>query len=121
MSSLIGNDLHSTQRFLEFLLGKGFLKFTEIYHLVALLFVWIYYQGLWDLEEDGDESKESCVLCVYVNVAFSKRTVWKGLPMEEYILSLMLLVHFVILVVRIPLMITHILYIPSQNCTQVMI
>lgn len=35
-------------------------------------------EGLWDVERDGDETKESCVLRVYVNVAFSKRTVWKG-------------------------------------------
>ncbi|KAK9273162.1 hypothetical protein L1049_017969 [Liquidambar formosana] len=35
-------------------------------------------EGLWDVERDGDESKECCILRVYVNVAFSKKTVWKG-------------------------------------------
>ncbi|KAF3445586.1 hypothetical protein FNV43_RR10762 [Rhamnella rubrinervis] len=35
-------------------------------------------EGLWDVERDDDESKECCFLRVYVNVAFSKRTVWKG-------------------------------------------
>ncbi|XP_039056534.1 protein VASCULAR ASSOCIATED DEATH 1, chloroplastic-like isoform X2 [Hibiscus syriacus] len=35
-------------------------------------------EGLWDVERDCDGPQEGCVLWVYVNVAFSKRTVWKG-------------------------------------------
>ncbi|KAK8483447.1 hypothetical protein V6N13_025803 [Hibiscus sabdariffa] len=35
-------------------------------------------EGLWDVERDGDGPQEGCALRVYVNVAFSKRTVWKG-------------------------------------------
>ncbi|KAJ1439529.1 VASt domain [Sesbania bispinosa] len=35
-------------------------------------------EGLWDVERDKDESKECCILRVYVNVAFSKKTIWKG-------------------------------------------
>ncbi|CAM8943134.1 unnamed protein product [Rhodiola kirilowii] len=33
-------------------------------------------EGLWDVE--NDESGEACFMKVYLNVAFSKRTVWKG-------------------------------------------
>ncbi|CAK9319240.1 unnamed protein product [Citrullus colocynthis] len=32
----------------------------------------------WEVKKDVDESNNCCVLRVYVNVAFSKRTVWKG-------------------------------------------
>ncbi|KAJ0112598.1 hypothetical protein Patl1_00107 [Pistacia atlantica] len=35
-------------------------------------------QALWDVERYDNESKEGCILRVYVNVAFSKKTVWKG-------------------------------------------
>ncbi|CAJ1938651.1 unnamed protein product [Sphenostylis stenocarpa] len=35
-------------------------------------------EGLWNVERDKDESKECCIMRVYVNVAFSKRTIWKG-------------------------------------------
>ncbi|PPR92720.1 hypothetical protein GOBAR_AA27946 [Gossypium barbadense] len=35
-------------------------------------------EGLWDVERDNDGPQEGCVLQVYVNVAFSKKTVWKG-------------------------------------------
>ncbi|RXI06805.1 hypothetical protein DVH24_025941 [Malus domestica] len=35
-------------------------------------------EGFWDIERDPDGSKECCNLKIYVNVAFSKRTVWKG-------------------------------------------
>ncbi|KAK9910965.1 hypothetical protein M0R45_034898 [Rubus argutus] len=35
-------------------------------------------EGLWDVERDTDVSKECCNLRIYLNVAFSKRTVWKG-------------------------------------------
>ncbi|XP_058085976.1 protein VASCULAR ASSOCIATED DEATH 1, chloroplastic-like isoform X2 [Magnolia sinica] len=34
-------------------------------------------EGLWDVEED-DNGSGSCILRVYVNVAFSKKTMWKG-------------------------------------------
>ncbi|KAJ0051881.1 hypothetical protein Pint_00099 [Pistacia integerrima] len=42
-------------------------------------------EALWDVERYDNESKEGCILRVYVNVAFSKKTVWKGLPLLEYI------------------------------------
>lgn len=35
-------------------------------------------EGLWRVERDGDESRRGCVLRVYVNVNFSKKTMWKG-------------------------------------------
>ncbi|XP_012475361.1 protein VASCULAR ASSOCIATED DEATH 1, chloroplastic isoform X2 [Gossypium raimondii] len=35
-------------------------------------------EGLWDVERDNDGPQEGCILRVYVNVAFSKKTVWKG-------------------------------------------
>ncbi|KAF5446122.1 hypothetical protein F2P56_031775 [Juglans regia] len=35
-------------------------------------------EGLWDVERDTDGSKECCMLRIYVNVAFSKKTVFKG-------------------------------------------
>ncbi|CBI16667.3 hypothetical protein VitviT2T_023309 [Vitis vinifera] len=35
-------------------------------------------EGLWNVESDGDESNGGCILRVYVNVAFSKKTMWKG-------------------------------------------
>uniref|UniRef100_A0A803NYG2 VASt domain-containing protein n=1 Tax=Cannabis sativa TaxID=3483 RepID=A0A803NYG2_CANSA len=39
---------------------------------------YFHVEGLWDVKRDADESKEGCFLRVYLNVAFSKRTVWKG-------------------------------------------
>ncbi|XP_010544358.1 PREDICTED: protein VASCULAR ASSOCIATED DEATH 1, chloroplastic isoform X2 [Tarenaya hassleriana] len=35
-------------------------------------------EGLWDVQRECRGSKEGCILRVYVNVAFTKRTVWKG-------------------------------------------
>ncbi|KAL1217148.1 Protein VASCULAR ASSOCIATED DEATH 1 [Cardamine amara subsp. amara] len=35
-------------------------------------------EGAWDVKRDCRDSIEGCTLDVYVNVAFSKRTVWKG-------------------------------------------
>ncbi|XP_051121248.1 protein VASCULAR ASSOCIATED DEATH 1, chloroplastic [Andrographis paniculata] len=35
-------------------------------------------EGRWDVEEDGNDSKPGCILRVYTNVAFSKKTMWKG-------------------------------------------
>ncbi|XP_017440745.1 protein VASCULAR ASSOCIATED DEATH 1, chloroplastic isoform X2 [Vigna angularis] len=35
-------------------------------------------EGLWSVDRDKDESKECCIMRVYVNVAFSKKTIWKG-------------------------------------------
>ncbi|PRQ57401.1 putative GRAM domain-containing protein [Rosa chinensis] len=35
-------------------------------------------EGLWKVVRDTDGSKECCNLKIYLNVAFSKRTVWKG-------------------------------------------
>ncbi|KAK8279074.1 hypothetical protein V6Z12_D09G086900 [Gossypium hirsutum] len=41
-------------------------------------FSWPYGSyWLWDVESDNDGQQEGCVLRVYVNVAFSKKTVWK--------------------------------------------
>lgn len=37
------------------------------------------FQGLWSVERDKDESKERCNLRVYVNVEFSKKTIWRGM------------------------------------------
>ncbi|XP_022756915.1 protein VASCULAR ASSOCIATED DEATH 1, chloroplastic-like isoform X3 [Durio zibethinus] len=39
---------------------------------------YFHVEGLWDVERDSDGPQEGCILRVYVNVAFSKRTVWKG-------------------------------------------
>ncbi|KAK7277158.1 hypothetical protein RIF29_18309 [Crotalaria pallida] len=35
-------------------------------------------EGLWDVERHKDESKECCILRVYVNVMFLKKTIFKG-------------------------------------------
>ncbi|GFP90531.1 gram domain-containing protein 1a [Phtheirospermum japonicum] len=35
-------------------------------------------EGRWDVEEDGNEQRPGCILRVYTNVAFSKKTMWKG-------------------------------------------
>ncbi|XP_010056390.2 protein VASCULAR ASSOCIATED DEATH 1, chloroplastic isoform X1 [Eucalyptus grandis] len=35
-------------------------------------------EGLWHVRRDGDESKQCCSLCVYVNVAFVKKTMFRG-------------------------------------------
>ncbi|XP_022641716.1 protein VASCULAR ASSOCIATED DEATH 1, chloroplastic isoform X2 [Vigna radiata var. radiata] len=35
-------------------------------------------EGLWSVDRDKDESKDCCIMRVYVNVAFSKKTIWKG-------------------------------------------
>ncbi|KAJ7950773.1 GRAM domain family protein, putative isoform 1 [Quillaja saponaria] len=35
-------------------------------------------EGLWDVQTDKDVLKECCILRIYVNVAFSKKTIWKG-------------------------------------------
>ncbi|KAG7948734.1 hypothetical protein I3843_13G023700 [Carya illinoinensis] len=35
-------------------------------------------EGLWDVVRDADGSKECCMLRIYVNVAFSKKTVFRG-------------------------------------------
>ncbi|XP_010692054.2 protein VASCULAR ASSOCIATED DEATH 1, chloroplastic isoform X1 [Beta vulgaris subsp. vulgaris] len=34
-------------------------------------------EGRWDVQKDNDQS-EGCILQVYMNVAFSKKTMWKG-------------------------------------------
>ncbi|EOX96474.1 GRAM domain family protein, putative isoform 2 [Theobroma cacao] len=39
---------------------------------------YFHVEGLWDVERDIDGPQEGCILRVYVNVAFSKRTVWKA-------------------------------------------
>ncbi|RWR87420.1 protein VASCULAR ASSOCIATED DEATH 1, chloroplastic isoform X2 [Cinnamomum micranthum f. kanehirae] len=35
-------------------------------------------EGLWDVEQEGDEENAWCILRVYVNVSFSRKTMWKG-------------------------------------------
>ncbi|KAJ8748799.1 hypothetical protein K2173_011355 [Erythroxylum novogranatense] len=35
-------------------------------------------EALWDVAKDGDESNEGCDLKIYINVAFTKRTVFRG-------------------------------------------
>ncbi|KAI5598361.1 hypothetical protein BDE02_02G126500 [Populus trichocarpa] len=35
-------------------------------------------EGLWDVTRDGDGSNEGCILRIYVNVVFSKKTIFKG-------------------------------------------
>lgn len=35
-------------------------------------------EGIWDVQKDGGTSEECCVLQVYITVAFSKKTMWKG-------------------------------------------
>lgn len=35
-------------------------------------------EGLWDVERTSDENNVQCVLRIFVNVAFSKKTLWKG-------------------------------------------
>ncbi|XP_045788175.1 protein VASCULAR ASSOCIATED DEATH 1, chloroplastic isoform X3 [Trifolium pratense] len=39
---------------------------------------YFHVEGLWNVERDKDESKECCILRVYVNVAFCKKTIWRG-------------------------------------------
>lgn len=36
------------------------------------------YKGRWDIEQEGNDSTQGCTLRVYTNVAFSKKTMWKG-------------------------------------------
>ncbi|XP_073146203.1 protein VASCULAR ASSOCIATED DEATH 1, chloroplastic isoform X2 [Henckelia pumila] len=35
-------------------------------------------EGRWDVERDGDDSQPGCFLRIYINVSFSKKTMWKG-------------------------------------------
>ncbi|CAI9765146.1 unnamed protein product [Fraxinus pennsylvanica] len=35
-------------------------------------------EGRWDVERDGSDSKPGCILKVYIHVAFSKKTMWRG-------------------------------------------
>ncbi|XP_065859142.1 protein VASCULAR ASSOCIATED DEATH 1, chloroplastic isoform X2 [Euphorbia lathyris] len=35
-------------------------------------------EGLWDVVKGGDETNEGCILRIFVDVSFSKRTVFKG-------------------------------------------
>ncbi|XP_042503380.1 protein VASCULAR ASSOCIATED DEATH 1, chloroplastic-like isoform X2 [Macadamia integrifolia] len=38
----------------------------------------LHVQGLWDVERDGEKGNDSCILRVYIHVAFSKKTILKG-------------------------------------------
>lgn len=51
----------------------------------SFFFFDLILQGLWDVESDGDESNGGCILRVYVNVAFSKKTMWKGVLLCKYL------------------------------------
>lgn len=35
-------------------------------------------EGRWDVERDGDDSQPGCILRIYINVSFSKKTMWRG-------------------------------------------
>ena len=61
----------------------------------------VFYQGLWDVERDSDGPQEGCILRVYVNVAFSKKTVWKGLPLLNADESLVYSVFYAFLVLHL--------------------
>lgn len=71
-----------------------FWRTTEIImHLYFSFFFSFFFsdlipQGLWNVESDGDESNGGCILRVYVNVAFSKKTMWKGVPLCKYLFVL---------------------------------
>ncbi|KAL1067203.1 hypothetical protein V6Z11_D12G112900 [Gossypium hirsutum] len=39
---------------------------------------YFHVEGFWDVERDSDGPVEGCISRVYVNVAFNKKTVWKG-------------------------------------------
>ncbi|GAU20207.1 hypothetical protein TSUD_352710 [Trifolium subterraneum] len=39
---------------------------------------YFHVEGLWNVERNKDESKECCILRVYVNVVFCKKTIWRG-------------------------------------------
>lgn len=39
------------------------------------------FQGLWDVEQEGHEANGCSILRVYVHVAFSKKTMWKGISL----------------------------------------
>lgn len=43
--------------------------------ILFFVICFITSQGLWDVKRDGSEG---CILKVYTNVAFSKKTMWKG-------------------------------------------
>jgi len=51
------------------------------YHFFFFKVTGIFFnsQGLWNVERDKDESNERCILRVYVNVAFSKKTIFRGM------------------------------------------
>ncbi|KAG8391517.1 hypothetical protein BUALT_Bualt01G0195900 [Buddleja alternifolia] len=44
-------------------------------------------EGRWDVENVGNDSKPCCNLRVYTTVAFSKKTMWKGLSLQFFVLS----------------------------------
>ncbi|XP_010275444.1 PREDICTED: protein VASCULAR ASSOCIATED DEATH 1, chloroplastic isoform X2 [Nelumbo nucifera] len=35
-------------------------------------------QGLWDVKSSGNEGNDYCILHIYINVDFSKKTMWRG-------------------------------------------
>ncbi|KAL9252722.1 VASCULAR ASSOCIATED DEATH 1, chloroplastic-like protein [Drosera capensis] len=39
---------------------------------------YFHVEGCWDVCRDGDQSRESCILRVYVTVVFTKKTMFKG-------------------------------------------
>ncbi|KAL8140265.1 hypothetical protein V2J09_006286 [Rumex salicifolius] len=39
---------------------------------------YFHVEGLWDVQKDDSQVNDGCILRVFVNVAFSKRTVWRS-------------------------------------------
>ncbi|KAK4379484.1 hypothetical protein RND71_001346 [Anisodus tanguticus] len=48
------------------------------------------HNGFWDVENDGDEPEGGCSLKVYVNVAFSKKTMFRGEDFSHNLCSITL-------------------------------
>lgn len=38
----------------------------------------LLHQGFWDVKKDGDDPEGGCSLKVYINVAFTKKTMFRG-------------------------------------------
>ena len=63
-------------------------RITEIFHATNIFFSCVFFppwitQGLWDVRRDDNESKTSCIMNVYLNVAFSKKTMFKGVSIHR--------------------------------------
>lgn len=67
----------------------GFTSNSNLFGTVAHTTIPVSYilQGIWDVQGDG-ESKMGCVLRVYVNVNFSKKTMFRGIRLHLLTLNL---------------------------------